>query len=725
MSVQREKQIKLPQKLLQALLIAVLFFAVTMPFRHFFGLTGLTEVRPAAAFPPVFGILFGIWGAAGCAVGNLVADLLSGYSPQICIYGFAAQILYGYLPWLLWKKLQRKHSGEEETVIRFDSVDRVLAYIGIVSLDAFYMAAALGMILQALGLGKLFSQATMILFFNNLVFGLILGIPMLILYGMRKKKEKREALTLNVRFVLIFLLLSVISAVVMGIVSYGERHHYVQDKVLFWNGVYLRVSLDFFLLCGFSVIFLWYLEKNITVPIEQLTDIAKGYMDREKKKETAETVLRESLRKQCAALERLHGEPGALAAAFGKMMEDVEHYVKEVTAVTAEKERIRSELTVAARLQADMLPDSGEALKDRKDFDLCTRMVPAKEVGGDFYDFFLLDSSRLALVMADVSGKGVPAALFMVVARTLLRSCVSSEKSLSKAVERANSSLCSNNKNGMFVTVWIGVIDLLTGEMTFVNAGHNAPLLARENGEYRYVTDLSGFVLAGMEDSVYEQSKLTLAAGDALFLYTDGVTEAHDAHKNLYGDDRLIVCLNQQPKRAAEETLEAVWKDLLVFRGKADQFDDITMLSFRFLGAEKRGYKTCSGPAEQGRMGEVRDFLEHILLDGQAPRILRSHVLLAADEIFTNICSYSEARWVTVRCRADEMEAELYFEDDGVPYDPLRRKDPDTELGLDQRETGGLGIYLVKELMNEMSYEYRDGKNCLRLKKNVKRRIEL
>lgn len=631
-----------------------------------------------------------------CMVRLLSKNLRLWICGAVFVWVFTIFILERYPP----QKLVKTEEG-----VCLYNVSRVIKYIVIVSMDALFMAFALGSIMELLKLGSLFSESTLILFFNNLVFSLVIGIPILILDGLVRGQGVGNVLNLNVRFVLIFLMLSVTSAAFMGIVTYEKMHHYVLDKVTLWNQVYMSMSLNFFIMCGLSVAFMWYLEKNITVPIEALTEIAKRCIGSE-----------EDLKEQCRELSRFHGEPGYLAAAFCKLMEDVEHYVAAVTAVTAEKERIRSELTVAARLQADMLPDSGLELTDRRDFLLSARMNPAKEVGGDFYDFFMLDEDRLALVMADVSGKGVPAALFMVVARTLLRSHIAKNESLAEAVTEVNDSLCANNKNGMFVTAWVGIITLSTGELRFVNAGHNAPLLKRGKKAYEYLMERSGLVLAGLEDMSYSQYKIVLHPGDGLFLYTDGVTEAHDAHKNLYGDARLRLKLNECPMETPNQMLETVWRDLLVFRGKAEQFDDITMLSFIYKG-ENRDKVKKTFPAEQGKMVEVGDFVEATLKDGKFPQELQGRILMAVDEIFTNICSYSGAVKVTVTCTATEEETEVCFMDDGTPYNPLERKDPDVRKSLMERQPGGLGIYLVKKQMDEVDYAYQDGKNCLVLRK--------
>ncbi len=684
---------------------ACLFFIITMPFRKLFGLTGLTEVRPAGALPPAFGLLFGTPGALGCAVGNLAADIISGYPLKVCGYGFAAQFLYGWLPCLMWYGIG-KHKDLD---IRLNSVRHIIKYIGIIFTDALFMAVALGVMLEGLGLGRFLSQDTLLLFLNNLMFSMVLGIPILILGNMAGKQGKKQALTLNVRFVLIFLVLSVISALFMGISSYWEMYHYVKDAVQLWNRVCIRVSADFFLLCGLSIVFLWYLERNITVPIEKLAGIARDYADMEK----PEQIKTEAMEK-CGRLGGLPGETGYLASAFLKMMQDVEHYIDDITLITAEKERIRTELMVASRMQTDMLPDAGKVLADRRDFDLCARMRPAKEVGGDFYDFFLLDEDRLAFLVADVSGKGVPAALFMVVAKTLLKNRTGNTASAAEAFTDANEGLCRDNKNNMFVTAWMGILTISTGRLVYVNAGHTRPLLKKKDGSYVYLKEQGGFVLAGMEDTQYTQRELYLSPGDMLFLYTDGVTEANDEEGRLYGEERLLCALNKNPELAPGKVLSAIQSDIEAFQGNAEQFDDITMLSFRYSG---NGYRTKTGVPDMTYIWGFNNFVEEILEEASFSRKSSAKLRMAMDEIFSNICYYSGAKEVTVGCRVVNGEASLYFEDDGIPYDPLQRPDPDVSELLEDRKEGGLGIYLVKKRMDDVRYEYVNGKNRLTILK--------
>lgn len=266
---------------------------------------------------------------------------------------------------------------------------------------------------------------------------------------------------------------------------------------------------------------------------------------------------------------------------------DIRQYIDNLTAVTAEKERIGAELGVATQIQASMLPCIFPAFPDRPEFDIYASMTPAKEVGGDFYDFFLVDEDHLALVIADVSGKGVPAALFMVIAKTLLKNCAQTGLSPKAVLEKVNDQLCESNEAEMFVTVWLGILEISTGKLTAANAGHEYPALQRAGGDYELVQDKHGFVLAGMEGSRYREYELTLLPGDTLFVYTDGVAEATDAHDELFGTDRMLAALNGSRDALPDALLPAVKAGIDAFVGEAPQFDDITMLGLRYRGPGK------------------------------------------------------------------------------------------------------------------------------------------
>lgn len=279
-------------------------------------------------------------------------------------------------------------------------------------------------------------------------------------------------------------------------------------------------------------------------------------------------------------------EVETLANSFNKMTYELKEYIANLTAVTAEKERIGVELNVATKIQASMLPCIFPAFPDINEIDIYATMVPAKEVGGDFYDFFLVDQTHLAVIMADVSGKGVPAALFMVIAKTLIKNHTQLGKTPAEVFTAVNSQLCENNEAGMFVTAFMGVLDFSNGKFVYVNAGHNAPLIKRCNGQFEWLKARPGFVLAGMEDINYKEAELTLEKGDVFFTYTDGVTEALNVEKDLYSDQRLIDTLNKSIDQnlSVKETLHYIKEDIDCFAEGEEQADDITILGLQYNG---------------------------------------------------------------------------------------------------------------------------------------------
>ena len=405
-----------------------------------------------------------------------------------------------------------------------------------------------------------------------------------------------------------------------------------------------------------------------------------------------------------------------LSDSFRYMVSELNEYIRDLSRVTAEKERIGAELDVARHIQASMLPCIFPAFPERHEFDIYASMTPAKEVGGDFYDFFLVDDDHLAIVMADVSGKGVPAALFMMISKTLLKSAAQSGLSPKAVLEKVNNQLCENNDAEMFVTVWLGILEISTGKMKCANAGHEYPAIMRRGGGFQLFKDKHGLVLAGMEGARYREYELELNEGDRLFVYTDGVPEATNADTVLYGTDRMLHALNEAKDRSCCELLASLHRDVDAFVGAADQFDDITMLCIE-LRTVTNGMKKIGIAPTLDKLPEATGFFEDILSAANAPMKVIAQVNVAVDEIFSNIARYSGATAATLGCSLADGRMTLRFSDNGRPYDPTGKPDPDTTLSAEERDVGGLGIFMVKKIMDEVTYEYVDGLNILTLVK--------
>lgn len=404
-----------------------------------------------------------------------------------------------------------------------------------------------------------------------------------------------------------------------------------------------------------------------------------------------------------------------LSVAFEKAARSLKQYVRDISVLTADRERIAAELDVASAIQSSMLPCIFPPFPEREEVDIYALMRPAKEVGGDFYDFFMMGDKTLAVVMADVSGKGVPAAMFMVIAKTLIKDNLLAGRPLPEAFERVNDQLCENNTEGMFVTVFAAQIHLETGEMAYVNAGHNPPVIRDAAGNLIWLASPSGFVIAGMEGMRYEEGRARIGEGDLLFAYTDGVTEAMNPEGELYGEERLSLCLKELRRDVgnAEEGVRALNADMEQFSREAEQADDITILAFRL----KNPARKITLRADINELDSMREFLERILTKAKCPEEEKQGLLLAAEEIFANVAEYAyeETGIVTVSCGTEDGVAHICFMDEGKPYDPLGRQLPDLALPLDEREIGGLGIYLARTLTDKMEYRYKEGKNILEM----------
>jgi sigma-B regulation protein RsbU (phosphoserine phosphatase) len=424
-----------------------------------------------------------------------------------------------------------------------------------------------------------------------------------------------------------------------------------------------------------------------------------------------------------------------LAASFNAMTGRLRDHIGEIARVTAEKERIATELDVAARIQTSMLPVDFPPFPGREtEFDLYAAVYPAKEVGGDFYDFFFIDDDHFVFLAADVSGKGIPAALFMVISKALIKNHLQSGEVPELAMENINRQLCGNNLADMFVTLWLGILEISSGRLEYINAGHNPPLLRRGNGGFVFLKSPPDLVLAGMEDTLYYRREIFLEKGDMLFLYTDGITEAEDTEENFYGTERLKDFLDRRSGAPLREILDCLRLDIGVFSRGAEQSDDITMLALRVDGSNSAAAapQDASAPAsitlkaDTGELEKLIGFIGTGLEKALCPDKIRGQIELAAEEIFVNIAHYAYKTpgpngpvpcEVLVSCTVEKNASGrrmiLGFSDRGEAFNPLEYADPDVNAPLEQRSEGGLGILIVKRTMDTIQYGYDGGTNLL------------
>lgn len=505
--------------------------------------------------------------------------------------------------------------------------------------------------------------------------------------------------------------------------SAGEPVAILGADITIQNMVNTLVSYGVLLLVGclvFSGLFLWllyhWMKRRVIDPVQQLEIAARSFVRDTRQEESPENLS--------FTAPDIHtgDEIQVLSDALREMSEDVKSYLTNLLTQTREKERIASELGVAAHIQSDMLPGIFPAFPQFDQFEIYASMDPAKEVGGDFYDFFQTDDDHLALIIADVSGKGVPAALFMVIAKTLLKNRAQQGGTPAQILTDVNNQLCVGNETKMFVSVWLAIVDISTGEGLAANAGHEHPALMRAKGEFELVKYRHSPVLGIMKGIPFREHPFALSPGDTLFVYTDGVPEATDRQDGLFGTDRMLEALNCRREQPLEQLLRGLRKDIEDYADGAAQFDDITMLGFRYRGEESPDTHRLRVEADTANLDRVNRFVEEQLEARGCPPKASMQLLVALEELFVNIAHYAyDGKPGPAEIQTDFRDGTviLRFIDHGKPFDPLARKDPDISKPAAKRQVGGLGIYMVKKTMDSVSYQRIGDRNVLTVCKKI------
>src|SRR5499426_1105685 len=411
----------------------------------------------------------------------------------------------------------------------------------------------------------------------------------------------------------------------------------------------------------------------------------------------------------------------------GALTDSFNFFVQELRAKEQIKQtfgKIESELKIAHEIQMSMVPKTFPAFPERSEFDIFATLVPAKEVGGDLYDFFFLDDDHLCFAVGDVSDKGVPASLFMAVTKTLFRATARTGSTPGEILARLNTEICRDNESCMFVTFFCGVLDVRTGQVDYSNGGHNLPYYLHHDGVSPLKNAVGG-ALGLVEQSPYASGRMVLAPGEALLLYTDGVTEAIDLSETLYSDQRLAQFLETNRRSAPRQIIGDLVSDVRQFAGAAPQSDDITVLALRYFGTTEKMREELETKLHN-KLVELRRFNQTLMEFGQhhglAPTVVHD-LNLALEEILTNIISYGyldgQEHEIRVRLSARPGEVKAEVEDDGQSFNPLAAPEPHTAKALEERTIGGLGIHLVRTLMDGLEYKRQADRNILTIRKKT------
>ena len=757
----------------------VVYLAVLEGFLAVPQFNDIVQIRPASALGPVFGLFFGLPGVFGCATANLVSDILhEGATPFMLAGYFVIQVMYNGLPRWVWYLVNAR---SPRPYPRFDSASKTALYMALALVDSVCVNLAVYLFVGASPeSGPSFATRGL----NNVWMLLYIGLPLL--YALERSPltpnpprwihvpyRNIKKANLTQRFVIWFviasaLLMLLVSVVVIAFASGDEESFQAVVRTMFHEVAILTVPIFLPMF-----VFLHILECRFTRPIEVLALDQQTFIER------MESDVEQGRRDTCIAVDERGTKPryeiAELYESTNKMRRDMVGFIERLYNITAERQRTATELDVARQIQMSAVPHDFDSLTERFALDIAGFMRPAREVGGDFYDVFEVGERGVAFVIGDVSGKGVPAALFMMRAQSLLRQYLLETDDLGTAFTLANRQLCERNDAMLFVTAFACVVDTATGEVRYANAGHNPPVL-KQNGKLGYLACRPGLVLGAMDVVKYREGSFMCSPGDGLLLYTDGVSEAADAADELFGEDRLLdtlaklddgpakngdaasasnrAAVSVSPDNAGEErevaptaqderpasaddsavaangccaprasSAQAAVDSLVgavdAFAGAAPQADDITMLAFRWNLPVQR----LTLPADDAELDSLFAFLEPICEgEGRTPKMM-AQMMLVCEEVFVNICHYGfpdgQPRLpVDIEAAVDERAGclHLVFSDQGIAYDPLSHNAKKVDPADEQRK-GGLGILLMRKYMDDLRYTRADGRNILRMTK--------
>ena len=461
------------------------------------------------------------------------------------------------------------------------------------------------------------------------------------------------------------------------------------------------------LIVVFILIGWFYLNSQIAKPLRLVSTEAERFA---KDTTAPDYPIKKTIRSRI-------GEISSLIDSIGDMEKDTLEYIQNIEKITSEQQRIGAELDLASRIQENSVPRVFPAFPNRQEFDLYANMVPAKEVGGDFYSYFLIDDDHLAFTIADVSVKGVPAALFMMVTMILINERAMIGGTPDEILSFVNKRICSHNEAEMFVTTWLGILELSTGKITATNAGHDDPAIFRDGKLFDIEKAKHGLVMGAMDGAKYTSYEIQLKPGDKIFLYTDGIPEATNKDLKLFGLDRMVESLNKYKDSTPQGIIEGVKADVNEFVAEAPQFDDMTMLCIEYKGGTKSN--SIEVDATDENLDKVNDFIRQSVNSKCSEKTL-NQVLLVVEELYINVAHYAykpEIGKIKIDAEVSDNLLRITLTDSGKPYNPLERQDPDITLDAKDRKIGGLGVFMSKKLVNKIAYERVDDKNILVLEK--------
>ncbi|WP_409199497.1 PP2C family protein-serine/threonine phosphatase [Methanobrevibacter sp. DSM 116169] len=634
------KTLKTMEEKIKTLIACSLFnFVLTFVIQQLFNYP-IIETQITNGLPLVYGLLFGIYGSLGIILGGLVSNIYYGFSPELILFIAVMQFVGSYLPYKLWYsfnlsgeiKLPRFNnvksilkfiviilvtaiivSGLFDYAMTFNSIPNLIhmntldfvfnifdysmiSGITLITIANYYEIRILKPVAKKTNKNylKIFNGLLAIGFticFIHLIYGILtgntshdelLGIIAYIsifIYCFKPITTKvnyniSTKTSLTEKLIIYFIIILLALAIVISVIFYFNIPHNEHIHIEFWSVMYTYIAIILVVFYIFSIIVLRYIEKKVAIPIESLSRLTKNYVDSYQNNENKSYEIART----CEEYNDDRSEVGILTNSFKNMVDDFEVYTDELKTITSETAKIKTELEIAKKIQLSAITKKFPPLFETNNINIYGTIVSEKDIGGDFYDFFYIDNNHLAIVIADVSGKGIPAALFMIVTKTLLQKLTYLGKSPSEVFEYANNDLYEDHEANMFVTAWMGILEIDTGKLTYVNAGHKTPLIKDSTNKYQELPTKTGLVLGVRENTKYKENIIYLKKKDRLFLYTNGIIDAIDKNKSPFGKDRLINILNSNIYTKIDNLIFNIKKEVDSFTGEVDLLDDIAML---------------------------------------------------------------------------------------------------------------------------------------------------
>ena len=564
------------------LLCGIIYFLVSFLFSKATNMVLPAEINPVNCLPPILGILLGWPAYTACAIADFIFTITSGLSIGICFLSFFTTLIYGLLPSMLWSYFTR---NDIKNRLRFNSLRKLIYFLITILVSSLINAILIAVESKITSETNIFSISTLYFFLNNIIFFIIIGFPVFLIGSIVDQKfsnkksltVKTSTLSINEKIILIFVFFAIILIICTTLTLYYNYKNLIANKNILWNKIY---TTDLIILCViFWVAFFLqvYIEKRITRPLEKMAKISNYYGINEDVVQSNEYVIN-----LCKEYASYNSEIGDIARSYIYMASDSVNYFRDLKQSSSKNEDYEKDLLFANQIQKTLLPQLYPYFTPCSNVDIFGSIKFSKDFSGDFYDYFLIDEEHLAIIISDITGHGVEAALYMAIAKNLIKDKLLSGLLPEEAFTEINLQLSKDNSAGLFVSCWMGILTTSTGVLRYINAGQTQPIYLKKDENFVTLETPVDLALAASDETLYSTSELQLNSGDKLILYTRGITEAKNSYNETFGLDRLGQFFNRYKGIKVQELVEGLYREISLFAGSSNQENDYTVLALEY-----------------------------------------------------------------------------------------------------------------------------------------------